>query len=152
MLSLICLFPLQNNPKTAEKASLASFYWQRNWVQRIFDLSKVTQLLLVPELQVCLPLMQSFFPTLRRNSGKEESNWREQRETRIFHYTVTLFWLAEQEWLCLVFSHGPSASQNPCQEHPSFIQSRRNEEGKMALSYKKTENIIYGNILELKST
>lgn len=121
-----------------------------NWHQR-FDLPKVTQLDIGgPRTSSMLTPGTAFSPILYGKGGAKERHWREPQETRVFHYTVTSFWLAELEWLCLVFSQGLSASQNPCQEHPAFFQSRRNAEGKIVLSYKKITE--YVNILELKAS
>ena len=121
MLSLKCFFFLKIT-LWGSREGIISFILLTKKL-RSFDLPKITQLLVVPELQVCLLVAQGFFPTLRRNSGEEESNWIEPRETKLFHYILTSFWLAEQEWLCLVFFHGPLASQNPCQEHPAFFRA-----------------------------
>lgn len=121
-----------------------------NWHQR-FDLPKVTRLDIGgPRTSSMFTPGTGFSPILHGKWGAKERHWREPQETRVFPYTVTSFWLAEPEWLCLVFSQGLSASQNPCQEHPAFFQRRRNTEGKIVLSYKKI--IEYVNILQLKAS
>lgn len=132
----------------SRKASLASFYWETEVRDYLTCPRSHSWILVVLKLQVCLLLVQSFLSTLQGNWRGKERNSREPKEIRIFHYTVTLFWLAEQEWLCLVFSQGLSASQNPCQEHPAFFSEHKERWSLVII----TEHTIYENILKLKAS